>query len=51
MTRGLQSFLTVIIVIMFAIPGINILIILGIPILGVSETWIHFRKPKRSDES
>jgi hypothetical protein len=49
--RGLLRFTTIIIIVMLIIPGINILIILGIPIFGVSETWIHFRKPKRSDES
>jgi len=49
--QGMQSFFTVLIVVLLIIPGINILIILGIPIFGVSETWIHFRKPKRSDES
>ncbi len=47
--RGLQTFLTVMILFLLIIPGINALVILGIPIFGVSEVWIHYRKPKRSD--
>jgi hypothetical protein len=49
--RGVQTFLTMMIVFLLVVPGINILIIMGIPIFGVSEVWIHYRKPKRSDQS
>lgn len=47
--RGMQTFFIVMIVFLLIVPGINALILLGIPILGVSEVWIHFRKPKRSE--
>lgn len=50
-TRGLKTFFTVMIVFLIIVPGINVLILLGIPIFGVSEVWIHYRKPKRSDQS
>ena len=49
--RGLQTFITVMIVFLLIVPGLNILILLGIPIFGVSEVWIHYRKPKRSDQT
>lgn len=47
--RGMQTFFIVMIVFLLIVPGINALILLGIPILGVSEVWIHFRKQKRSE--
>ena len=48
--RGLQSFIMVLLVVLFFIPGLNALLLFGIPIFGVSEVWIKYRKPKRSDD-
>ena len=25
-------------------PGVNLVILIGLPVLGVSELWIHYRK-------
>jgi hypothetical protein len=36
-------------VVFLFIPGINFLIIIGIPGLGVSELWIKYRKEERSE--
>ena len=35
-------------ILMLAIPGINYIVIIGLPVLGISETWINLRKPIRS---
>ena len=48
MTRGLQLFIIVMIIVVLFIPFLNILLIIGIPIFGVSEIWIKYRQPKRS---
>jgi hypothetical protein len=37
------------VVIFLFIPGINFLIIIGVPGLGVSELWIKYRKEERSE--
>jgi len=50
LSRGLQLFLIVMLVVLLFIPGLNALLIIGIPIFGVSEVWIKYRKPKRSDD-
>ncbi|WP_455382653.1 DUF2232 domain-containing protein [Salinispira pacifica] len=33
------------------VPVANVLIIAGFPLLGVSETWINYRKPNRNEGS
>jgi hypothetical protein len=48
MTRGLQLFIIVMIIVVLFIPFLNILLIIGIPIFGISEIWIKYRQPKRS---
>lgn len=48
MTRGLQLFIIAMIIIVLFIPFLNILLIIGIPIFGISEMWIKYRQPKRS---
>ena len=35
-------------ILILLIPGINYIVIIGLPVLGVSETWINLRKPIRS---
>jgi hypothetical protein len=37
-----------ILMMMLVMPGINYIVIIGLPVLGISETWINLRKPIRS---
>jgi uncharacterized protein YybS (DUF2232 family) len=39
---GLVAFLAL-------IPGFNLVVIIGLPLLGVLETWIVFRKPNKEN--
>lgn len=41
--RGIRIGVAAALLILSAIPGANILVFLGLPGLGVAETWIHFR--------
>ncbi|MFO8063406.1 MAG: DUF2232 domain-containing protein, partial [Spirochaetia bacterium] len=42
-TRGIRIAVAAALLILLAIPGANILVFLGVPGLGLAETWIHFR--------
>ncbi len=41
--RGLRLAVTVASVVILFTPGINLVLIVGVPLLGVSEYWIHYR--------
>jgi len=41
--RGIRIGVAAALLILSVIPGANILVFLGLPGLGVAETWIHFR--------
>jgi hypothetical protein len=43
-SRGLRVALGVTLVITLIWPGVNLLVLVLVPGLGVSETWIHYRK-------
>ena len=43
-SRGTQFFLAVLFVFIVLIPGLNLVLLVGIPLLGVSETWVNYRK-------
>jgi len=46
--RGIRIGVGVALAILVLVPGANILVLLGLPGLGVAETWIHFRSTERS---
>ena len=43
-SRGLQFVLVVVAVMVLFVPGVNLLIVLGLPGLGLSETWIRYNR-------
>ncbi|WP_028973325.1 hypothetical protein [Spirochaeta cellobiosiphila] len=43
----LRLFLRTLLIALFFLPGLNLLLLI-FPLLGVSETWINYRDPKRS---
>jgi hypothetical protein len=44
LSRSLRMLLTFIIIVMVFMPGVNLVIFIGLPGLGVSELWIKYRK-------
>ncbi len=44
---GLQLMTEFIFILLLFMPGVNYIVIIGIPLLGVSETWINLRKPMK----
>ncbi|MBN1685057.1 MAG: DUF2232 domain-containing protein [Spirochaetales bacterium] len=49
--RNASKYLRVLLVAGIAVliiwPGVNLVILIGLPVLGVSELWIHFRKEQK----
>lgn len=45
---GVKSLLGVALVVLLFWPGVNLIIIVGLPGLGVSEIWIKFRESRRN---
>ena len=43
-SRGIRLMLVLVLGLMLFWPGVNLLVIIGLPGLGVSELWIHYRK-------
>lgn len=43
-SRGLQFVLVVVAVMMLFIPGVNLIVVVGLPGLGLSETWIRYNR-------
>lgn len=48
-SRGLRLFAGLGIVFLLFIPGLNLLVMVGIPGFGVSELWIKYRKEERKE--
>jgi hypothetical protein len=48
--RGLRVLLTCGLMLMVLWPGVNLIVLIGLPCLGVSELWIHFRKEQKERE-
>jgi hypothetical protein len=46
--RGIRIGIGFALVILLVTPGANVLVLLGLPGLGVAETWIDFRRFERS---
>jgi hypothetical protein len=46
-SRGIRIALVAAMIMMLFWPGANLLIIIGLPGLGVSELWIHYREEKK----
>ena len=46
--NGLRLMVEFLLVLILAMPGINYFVIIGLPVLGISETWINLRKSIRS---
>jgi hypothetical protein len=46
--RGIRIGVGAALAFLLIIPGANLLVLLGLPGLGVAETWIHFRSGERS---
>ena len=44
-SRSLKRMISVLVFVFLLWPGINYLVLIGLPGLGVSELWIHYRKP------
>jgi hypothetical protein len=47
-SRGIRIGVGAALAILLLVPGANLLVMLGLPGLGVAETWIHFRTGERS---
>ena len=46
--QSLRMMFEFILIMMLLMPGINYIVIIGLPVLGISETWINLRKSIRS---
>ncbi len=46
--NALRMSVELLLIMMIVIPGINYIVIIGLPVLGISETWINLRKSIRS---
>lgn len=46
--RGIRIGVGAALAFLLIVPGANLLVVLGVPGLGVAETWIHFRTGERS---
>ena len=46
--QSLRLMVEVLLMLILVMPGVNYIVIIGLPVLGVSETWINLRKPIRS---
>ena len=42
-SRSSKRFLAIISIAVLLLPGINFIILIGVPVLGVSELWIRYR--------
>ncbi len=49
--RGTRLLMGVLAIILIMTPGVNLVILVGVPILGVSETWIQYRINERSEKT
>ena len=49
-SRGLRVLLTAGMLLVVLWPGVNMIVLIGLPCLGVSELWIHFRKEQKERE-
>jgi len=47
MSRGVRMFIGVGLIILILVPGLNVLVAVGIPGLGVSEIWINYNRFER----
>lgn len=45
---GLRLMTEFILIMILVMPGINLIVIIGLPVLGISETWINLRNSIRS---
>lgn len=45
---GLRLMTEFILIMILVMPGINLVVIIGLPVLGISETWVNLRKSIRS---
>lgn len=43
-SRSSRRFIAIISIAVLLLPGINLVILIGVPVLGVSELWIRYRK-------
>ncbi len=46
--NGLRLMTEFILIMVLVMPGINLIVIIGLPVLGISETWINLRNSIRS---
>ncbi len=49
-SRGLRYVLIIAVVALLFVPVANLVVLIGFPLFGVSETWIHYRRIERSEE-
>lgn len=49
--RGARLGISAIIIVMMFWPGVNVIVFIGFPGLGVSELWIHYRKEQKEKEN
>jgi len=50
LSRGLRYLVIIGAVVLLFVPGANLIVLVGFPLLGVSETWIHYRS-RRNERS
>lgn len=49
-SRGFRIILGVALVLLALWPGVNLLVLIGLPGLGVSELWIHYRRDQKEKD-
>ncbi len=46
--NGLRVLVEMVLILLLIVPGVNYVVIIGLPVFGISETWINLRKFIRS---
>jgi hypothetical protein len=49
-SRGFRALIAGGLALMVLWPGVNFVVLIGLPCLGVSELWIHYRKEQKEKE-
>ena len=49
--RGIRMALVFAMVLMLFWPGVNFIIIIGLPVLGISELWVHYRTSQKEQNN
>ena len=48
-SRGIRTAITVLMILVLFLPGVNFIVLIGLPGLGISELWIHYRRVEKKE--